>query len=202
MVATNGHRLAKMTISRSGGGGEGELIVHPKALQQVQKLFQADEEVEIARSENHLGFRGGSVQIFTRLIEGPYPNYEQVIPKDNDKILIVDRSALTSAIRRMAIVASDQTHRIRLSVGGPMMKFSVQTPDLGEGSEELPVEYTGDPLEIGFNANYLLELLRYMPTDEVKLTFKAPERAATIEPLGNEDVPDFLCLVMPLRLLE
>ena len=202
MVATNGHRLAKMTITRSNGGAEGELIVPPKALQQVQKLFGPDEEVEIARSENHLGFRGGAVQIFTRLIEGPYPNYEQVIPQDNDKVLIADKSALTGAIRRMAIVASDQTHRIRLSVGGPLMKFSVQTPDLGEGSEELPVEYEGDPLEIGFNANYLLELLRYMPTDEVKLTFKAPERAATIEPLGNEDVPDFLCLVMPLRLLE
>lgn len=202
MVATNGHRLAKMTLSRDGGSDEGELIVPPKALQQVQKLFDAEEEVEIARSENHLGFRGGSVQIYTRLIEGPYPNYDQVIPKDNDKVLIVDKAALNGAIRRMAIVASDQTHRIRLSLGGPMMKFSVQTPDLGEGSEELPVEYEGEPLEIGFNANYLLELLRYMPTDEVKLTFKAPERAATIEPLGNEDVPEFLCLVMPLRLLE
>src|SRR5690606_23368093 len=192
----------KMTIPRSGSGGEGELIVHPRALQQVQKLFGAEEEVEIARSDNHLGFRGATVQIYTRLIEGPYPNYEQVIPKDNDKVLIADRAALTGAIRRMAIVASDQTHRIRMSLGGPMMKFSVQTPDLGEGSEELPVEYEGEPLEIGFNANYLLELLRYMPTDEVRLSFKAPERAATMEPLGNEDAPDFLALVMPLRLLD
>jgi DNA polymerase III subunit beta len=202
MVATNGHRLAKMTIPRTDGGGEGELIVPPRALQQVQKLFRPDENVEVSRSENHLGFRGVNVQIYTRLIEGPYPNYEQVIPKDNDKILIADRAALTAAIRRMAIVASDQTHRIRLSIGGPMMRFSVQTPDLGEGSEELPVEYQGDPIEIGFNANYLLELLRYMPTSEVRLSFKAPERAATMEPLGNEDAPDFLCLVMPLRLLD
>jgi DNA polymerase-3 subunit beta len=202
MVATNGHRLARMTIPRSGAGTEGQLIVPPKALSQVQKLFKPDQEVEIARSDNHIGFQGGGVQIFTRLIEGPYPNYDQVIPKDNDKVLIVDRTALNGAIRRMAIVASDQTHRIRLSVGGPMMKFSVQTPDLGEGSEELPVEYTGDPIEIGFNANYLLELLRYIATEEVKMTFRAPERAATLEPLGNEDVPDFLCLVMPLRLLD
>ncbi len=202
MVATNGHRLAKMSIPRSGGGGEGDLIVHPKALALVQKLFRPEEEVEIAKSDNHLGFRGGNVQIYTRLIEGPYPNYEQVIPKDNDKVLVADKAALTGAIRRMSIVASDQTHRIRMSIGGPMMKFSVQTPDLGEGSEELPVEYEGEPLEIGFNANYLLELLRYMPTDEVKMTFKAPERAATMEPLGNEDAPDFLCLVMPLRLLD
>ena len=186
MVATNGHRLALMKVPAGGSGGrQSDLIVPPKALNQVEKLFKADDEIEVSRSENHLGFRHGGTQVFTRLIEGPYPNYEQVIPKDNDKILIVDKAALTAAIRRMAIVASDQTHRIRLSVGGPMMKFSVQTPDLGEGSEELPVEYEGEPLEIGFNANYLLELLRYMPTDEIKLTFKAPERAATLEPYAE-----------------
>ncbi|MDR0787306.1 MAG: DNA polymerase III subunit beta [Gemmatimonadota bacterium] len=202
MVATNGHRLARMTIPRTGQGAEGQLIVPPKALALVQKLFKPDQEVQIARSDNHIGFQSGGVRIFTRLIEGTYPKYDQVIPKDNDKILIVDRAALNGAIRRMAIVASDQTHRIRLSAGGPMMKFSVQTPDLGEGSEELPVEYSGDPIEIGFNANYLLELLRYIPTDEVKMTLKAPERAVTLEPLGNEDAPDFLCLVMPLRLLD
>jgi DNA polymerase-3 subunit beta len=202
MVATNGHRLAKMTIPREGGAGVGELIVHPRALVQVQKLFGPDQAVEVGRSENHLGFRGDGVQIFTRLIEGPYPNYDQVIPKDNDKSIIADKAALAGALRRMAIVASDQTHRIRLSLGGPMMKFSVQTPDLGEAAEELPVEYEGDPMEIGFNANYLLELLRYMPTDEVKMSFRAPERAATMQPVGNEDTPDFLCLVMPLRLLD
>jgi DNA polymerase III subunit beta len=211
MVATNGHRLAKMTLPRAGGGATGDLIVHPRALQQVEKLFKANDEVEVARSENHLGFRGGSaagagerhsVLIYTRLIEGPYPNYEQVIPKDNDKTLVVDKSALTGAIRRMAIVASDQTHRIRMSLGGPMVRFSVQTPDLGEANEELPVEYDGDPLEIGFNATYLLEVLRFMPADEVRMSFKAPERAATLQPIGNEDTPDFLCLVMPLRLLD
>jgi len=202
MVATNGHRLAKMTISREGGEGSGNLIVHPRALQHVQKLFAADVDVEVGRSENHLGFRGNGVQIYTRLIEGPYPNYDQVIPKDNDKSLVADKSALNAAIRRMAIVASDQTHRIRLSLGGPILKFSVQTPDLGEASEEMSIEYDGTPLDIGFNANYLLELLRYMPTDEVRLSFKAPDRAATMQPVGNEDTPDFLCLVMPLRLLD
>ncbi len=176
--------------------------MHPKALGQVQKLFGPEEAVEVARSENHLGFRTDSVQVFTRLIEGPYPNYEQVIPKDNDKTMVVDKAALNSAVRRMAIVASDQTHRIRMSLGGPMMKFSVETPDLGAANEELNVEYDGDPLEIGFNAQYLLELLRYMPTDEVRMTFKAPERAATMQPIGNEDTPDYMCLVMPLRLLS
>ncbi|HEU0078907.1 MAG TPA: DNA polymerase III subunit beta, partial [Longimicrobiaceae bacterium] len=133
MVATNGHRLAKMTLPIDGEAhaAAGDLIVHPKALGQVQKLFGPEEAVEVARSENHLGFRTDSVQVFTRLIEGPYPNYEQVIPKDNDKELVVEKAPLTGAIRRMAIVASDQTHRIRLSLGGSALKFSVQTPDLG-----------------------------------------------------------------------
>jgi DNA polymerase III subunit beta len=134
MVATNGHRLAKMRLPREESGATGDLIVHPRALQQVEKLFKPDDQVQVARSENHLGFRSEGVQIFTRLIEGPYPNYEQVIPKDNDKIMVVDKSAFTGAIRRMAIVASDQTHRIRISLGGPMARFSVQTPDLGEAN--------------------------------------------------------------------
>jgi DNA polymerase-3 subunit beta len=203
MVATNGHRLAKMTLPLEGDHlPAGDLIVHPRALQQVMRLCEAEEMVEIARSDNHLGFRSETVQVYTRLIEGPYPNYEQVIPRDNDKEMMVDKTAFISAIRRMAIVASDQTHRIRLSLGGPMLRFSVQTPDLGEATEELPVDYSGEPLEVGFNAQYLLELLRYMPTAEVKMRFKAPERAATLEPVGNEDTPDYLCLVMPLRLLS
>jgi DNA polymerase-3 subunit beta len=102
----------------------------------------------------------------------------------------------------MSVIASDQTHRIRLAFNAGMLKFSVQTPDLGEAQDEMAVRYTGDPLEIGFNATYLLEILRYMPTDEVRLTFKAPERAATIEPEGWSEPGAYLCLVMPLRLVD
>lgn len=203
MVATNGHRLAKMEIPiTSAGAPSSDLIVPPKALEQIRRLFPAEEELEIARGDNHLGFRSPFTSVFTRLIEGPYPNYEGVIPKDNERVAVADKAALQSALRRMSIVASDQTHRIRLAFNTAMLKFSVQTPDLGEAQDELPIRYTGDPLEIGFNATYLLEILRYMPTDEVKLTFKAPERAATLEPEGWSDPAQYLCLVMPLRLVD
>ncbi len=205
MVATNGHRLARMTVPAVGSSSPREdIIVPPKALTQVERLFSADDEVEVARSENHLGFRRNGTQVFTRLIEGPYPNYDQVIPRDNDKTAIANRNQLAHALRRMAVVASDQTHRVRLSFNGNTLRFSVETPDLGEAHEEMEVEYQGDALEIGFNASYLLEVLKYMPTEDVKLTFKAPERAATIEPVGHgEDAaPAYFCLVMPLRLLE
>jgi DNA polymerase III subunit beta len=203
MVATNGHRLARMDVpTATAGGAQADLIVPPKALEQIRKLFAADDEIEVARSENHLGFRSPTTQIFTRLIEGPYPNYEQVIPRENDKVMTVDKVAISSALRRMSIVASDQTHRIRMAFANGSCKLSVQTPDLGEAQEEVTVTYEGDALEIGFNAAYMLEVMKYIPTDEVRMTFKAPERAATCEPVGWDDPASFLALVMPLRLVD
>jgi DNA polymerase-3 subunit beta len=204
MVATNGHRLARMGVTvMSPGAPRADLIVPPKALAQVERLFSPEAGIEVARSENHLGFRHDGTEVYTRLIEGPYPNYEQVIPRDNDKTALIEKSRLIQALRRAAVVASEQTHRVRLSFTGELLRIAVQTPDLGEGQEEMEVDYSGDPLEIGFNAAYLLEVLRNMPTEEVRLSFKAPERAAVIEPVyADSDGADYLCLVMPLRLLD
>ena len=202
MVATNGHRLAKMEVQVKTGSANSDLIIPPKALEQIRRLFPAEEELEVAQGENHLGFRSPFTAVYTRLIEGPYPSYDPVIPKDNDKIAVLDKLAFSSALKRMSVVASDQTHRIRLSFNSGMLKFSVSTPDLGEAQDELPVRFTGDPLDIGFNAAYLLEILRYMPTDEVKMTFKHPERAATLEPEGWSDPAKYLALLMPLRLVD
>ncbi len=203
MVATNGHRLAKMEVPLEGTTMEPvELIVPPKALDQLRKLFSAEDEIEIARSENHLAFRSATTVVYTRLIEGPYPNYEQVIPRENDKVATAEKSSLIAAIRRMSIVASDQTHRIRLGFSDGSCRLSVTTPDLGEAQEEITVSYEGEAIDIGFNANYLLEVLKFMPTDEVRLTFKAPERAATVEPVGWDDPASYLTLVMPLRLVD
>ena len=203
MVATNGHRLTRMDLPISSVGTSGTaLIIPPKALEQVRRLFPSEEDLEIAQGDNHLGFRSPFTSVFTRLIEGPYPNYEQVIPRDNDRVAISDKIALISALKRMSVIASDQTHRIRLSFNSGLLRFSVQTPDLGEAQDELPIRFTGDPIDIGFNANYLLEILRYIPTDDVRITLKAPERAATVEPEAWNDPASYLCLVMPLRLMD
>ena len=183
------------------GTPSADFIVPPAALTQVQRLFKDDDALEVARSGNHLGFRADTTEIYTRLIEGTYPNYEQVIPKDNDKFAIIEKKAFASAVRRMAVVASDQTHRIRLRFESGRVHLNVLTPDLGEGHDEMDVGYDGEEIEIGFNANYLLEVLRHIPSDEVKFNFKAPERAATIEPAGD-NAADYLCLVMPLRLID
>lgn len=201
MVATNGHRLARMGVEAGPATTtSADFIVPPAALSQVQRLFKGNDELKVSKSGNHLGFRSEGTEIYTRLIEGTYPNYEQVIPKDNDKVAVVEKKALESAVRRMAVVASDQTHRIKLSFQTDKVHLSVLTPDLGEGHDELDLAYQGETMEIGFNAHYLLEVLKHMPTEEVKVTFAAPERAATIEPA--DDAVDYLCLVMPLRLLD
>ncbi|MDH3495306.1 MAG: DNA polymerase III subunit beta [Gemmatimonadota bacterium] len=202
MVATNGHRLARMDVPASGGRQAADFIVPPKALEQIRRLFGAADEIQIAKSENHLGFRSGQTYVYTRLIEGPYPNYEQVIPRDNDRVAVVDKQALAATLRRVGVVASDQTHRVRLAFSGGTLKFTVSTPDLGEANDEMAASYDGEPLEIGFNANYLLEILKFMPTDDVRITMKAPERAATLEPSGWDDPASYLCLVMPLRLVD
>jgi DNA polymerase-3 subunit beta len=203
MVATNGHRLALMeTPTDMGKDATGDFIVPPRALEQVRRIFPPEEDVEIGRGENHLAFRSPIASVSTRLIEGPYPNYDTVIPRDNDRFATVDRASLVGALRRMAVVASDQTHRVKLAFNSALLRFTVQTPDVGEGQDEIPVQYAGDALEIGFNSNYLLEILRYMPSDEVRITFKSAERAATVLPENWAGPGKYVCLVMPLRLVD
>lgn len=203
MVSTNGHRLAMMELPvELGPEAQQDFIVPPRALEQIRRVFPPEEEVEIGRGENHLAFRSPLASVSTRLIEGPYPNYDQVIPKDNDRVAVIDRTALIGALRRMAVVASEQTHRVKLSFSAALLRFAVQTPDVGEGQDEIAVQYSGDPLEIGFNSTYLLEILRYMPTDEIQFTFKGAERAATLVPESWDSPGRYLCLVMPLRLVD
>ena len=201
MVATNGHRLAKMEVDATGAkGATGAFIVPPAALAQVERLFDGDGEIELGKGGNHLGFRSVNQEVYTRLIEGTYPNYEQVIPKDNDKVARVDKEAMEATVRRMAVLASDQTHRIKMSFESDRVHLDVMTPDLGEAHDELELDYEGEALRIGFNAHYLIEVLRNMPDGDVKVAFKTAERAATIVPADSE--LDYLCLVMPLRLVD
>ena len=197
MVATNGHRLAKMAVNlESRGTGTAAFIVPPAALHQVERLFDEDGELTVARAANHLGFRSDTREVFTRLIDGKYPNYEQVIPKDNDKLATVDKGALEAAVRRIAVVAQ----KIRLAFETDALHLEATTPDLGEAHDELQLQYEGEGLQIAFNANYVLDALRHMPSGEVRMSFKTEERAATIQPTDAE--PDYLCLIMPLRLVD
>lgn len=204
MVATNGHRLARMALQVSAtGGGRSALIVPPAALAQVVRLFDGDGELTVARDGNHLGFRSAEKEVYTRLIDGKYPNYEQVIPKDNNKTARVDRATMEAAVRRIAVVASASTRRVKLSLEEDRVHLDAMTPDLGEAHDEVELDYEGEGLEIAFNANYLLEVLRNMPAERIKMGFKTAERATTIEPAGSDQSElEYLCLIMPLRLVD
>ncbi len=201
MVSTNGHRLARMsTDSSSVGERTTSFIVPPTALTQVERIFEGEGEIAVARAGNYLGFRSETREIYTRLIDGKYPNYEQVIPRDNEKTAVMARETIEAAVRRIAVVAKRQTHRIKLSFSHNRLHLEANTPDLGNATDEVQIDYEGDEVQIGFNAAYLIEILRNMPKGDVRISFRNAERATTIEPVDAES--NYLCLIMPLRLVN
>jgi DNA polymerase-3 subunit beta len=159
-------------------------------------------EVGVVIGENHAIFSVGDSTIYLRLLEGPFPNYRQVIPKDNDKNLVINRESLAGATKRMSIMASSLTHQIKFSVSGDQLALSVITPDVGEAQEMLGASYSGDALEIGYNANYILEALRHMEGEDVEFKFKEAVTAGLVTEAEPVEGEDYMCLVMPLRLSE
>lgn len=207
MVATNGHRMARYSVPvavLAGAGGEPEEprseIIHPKSVQLGRALFEDDAEVEVAFSDRYVALRSGDSKLLARLVEGPYPNYDQVIPRDNDKEVRVHRDSLVTAVKRVAIVsATTPTRRIRFSLTPNEIALSAQSADEGNAADTVACEYDGPPFEIGFDSRYLLEMLPVMPTETIRLTLKAPERPMMVLPVG-EDAPELINLIMPLRL--
>lgn len=203
MVATDGHRLALCRCALPGAVARAPVILHPRALRLAARLSAPEETVHVARGPSHVVLRGKGWDMVARVIEGPYPPYERVVPAAQDRALVVDHGALTAALRRIALLATGQTHRVRLSMGGDphALRISVATPDLGSAHEDVDVAYEGAPLEIGFNAVYLLELLRYLPVGDLRLAFRAPGTAALVTPVATEDdEPRSQVVLMPVRL--
>jgi DNA polymerase-3 subunit beta len=202
MVATNGHRLALMEVAATGGTTR-DLIVPTKALGLVRKLFAAEAGIDVAVSKTggHVGFRSGDTVLLSRLIEGPFPGYARLFPKDNARSVTLDREAFIAALRRVAIVASDQTHSVRLSGSAEFFRIATQTPDTGEAYEVVAAAWEGEALEVGVSAEYLIETLENVPTTEVRMTFKDAARVMTVDPVGSDDPARWTALLMPLRLV-
>jgi DNA polymerase-3 subunit beta len=208
-VATDGHRLARATRKGDFGGlGKEGLIVPSRALQAVSRT--ADEatspvQIEIAGGKRQAGFgaRVGEyrVQIMTRLLEGPYPNYEQVIPRSNPRELKASRLDLMEAVDIVASHADNVTRQVRFSLGAGSLGVSSAT-ELGAGEHRIAAEYRGEAMEIGYNATYLMDVLRGIPTDQVLFRLNTPLAAGVVEPVGAlpEAEEELLCLIMPLRL--
>lgn len=209
-VATDGHRLAR--AARKGAFGdltkEG-VIVPSRVLNTVSRFAQeatSPVEMRVADGKNHVGFATQvgeyQVQVYARLIEGPYPNYEQVIPKDNPRSLGAARADLIEAVDIVASHADSNTMQIRFSLRGGKFSVSSATADFGAGEQNVDAEYAGEDMEIGYNAKYLLQILRGIPTERVTFRLKTALSAGVVEPVGALPQADeeLLCLIMPLRL--
>ncbi len=203
MVATDGHRLAKVDYEGDFKNLEGkEFIVSPKALNILRSLIDEKEEVKISLAENHITFDLEDSIIYSRLIEGPFPDYNQVIPKQNEKELVVNREELTDACRRVSILSSVITHQVKLSITPEVLTLSVNTPDVGEAVEELRCRFKGDSLEIGYNARYLLDILKTMETEEVAFLLDRSDNTGIVVPVDDGEDLHHQCLLMPLRLSD
>lgn len=201
MVATDGHRLSKIVLSGSFKDlGGSNFIVSPKALNLLRSLLEEKEEVRVSLAENHITFDLDDSIIYSRLLEGPFPDYRQVIPKGNDKELVVNREEFTSACRRVAILSSVITHQVRLAVGSDALTISVNTPDVGEAVEEVHCHFKGESMDIGYNARYLLDILKTMDSEDVTFLLDRNDTAGMLIPATEPEGLENRCLLMPLRL--
>jgi DNA polymerase-3 subunit beta len=180
-----------------------QAIIPPKALHLLTRNADQAEQIEIALSENHITFRLGTTTIYSKLINGQFPNYERVIPTDNELSMVADRDTLAAAVRRAAIFANQITHQIRVSLEAGKITISAEDVEVGgEARETLGVQYDGDKMDIGYNAQYVLEILRHIDSEEVLFKFKNEGSAATIEPMQQEEGENHMMLLMPIRLNE
>ncbi|MEZ4655694.1 MAG: DNA polymerase III subunit beta [Candidatus Eisenbacteria bacterium] len=198
-TATDSHRLARATHDNDYPDWGG-ILVPPKALTLIQRqLPEALESVSLSTSKRYCLFNLGSSRLYTRLLDGTYPPVDDVIPKNNDKKAVAAREPLMAALRRVAVMSESNTRQVKLSLTSGTLRLTVQTQNVGEADDTIPAQYEGEDFHIGYNASYLLDLLRTMETDEVQLAFQGPTTAGVFTPAGQE-APELFCLVMPLRL--
>jgi DNA polymerase-3 subunit beta len=206
MVATDGHRLAHIETAYALKGLKAEVrvLVPKKAMNEVSRLLGEAEEkaaVEFARDDSHLFFKVGERLLVSRLLTGQFPNYEAVLPRENDRIVVLDRDEAASAIKRADLVADQRSHAIRFGLEKEKVEISASSSEYGEAHEELPLAKPekGEPLQVGFNAQYLLDFLAAAAAGPISFEFKDDQSAGQLRPLGEEDLK-YRYVVMPMRL--
>jgi DNA polymerase III subunit beta len=203
MVATDGHRLAH--IERSGEkfdgvSGEMKTLVPKKAMDELKSLLDSDvETVDFAKDESTLFFRVGPRLLTSRQLTGQFPNFEAVLPKDVSKSILVPGDELGAAISRVAQFADERSRAVRLKLEKGELKLSASSTETGESEDSIEVAYNGDPLAIGFNAQYLIDFLKAVGSGEVKLELKDAQSAGQLRPAEGDDYK-YRYIVMPMRI--
>lgn len=197
-VATDGHRLARMDVELpKGGEGMPGIILPRKTVHELVKLL-ADytDMVQVDLSANKIRFTVGNVVLTSKLIDGTFPDYQRVIPSGNNLVMNADNAIFIAAVDRVSTLSTEKGKAVKLSIGGNSLEVSVHNPDSGSATEELPAEFTGQPLEIGFNARYLLDIAAQLEGD--RLTFRVSDSNAPTIILDEKD-PSALFVLMPMR---
>ncbi|HEV2199151.1 MAG TPA: DNA polymerase III subunit beta [Bryobacteraceae bacterium] len=204
MVATDGHRLAMIESSDElpGVGGAYRALLPRKAMMELQKLA-ADSDpaatVKFSGDENHLFFKLGERLLLSRKLTGNFPDYERVLPKDQPNSVVLNREEFRSTIERVAQFSDERSRAIRVRVAPGEVKVHSSVSDTGESEESIPAEYQGPAVEIGFNAQYLLDFLRAVANDQVVFHFKDPHSAGELRP-GGEKAENYRYVIMPMRI--
>jgi DNA polymerase-3 subunit beta len=199
VVATDGHRLAYCHAVVEGAAlAQQQVIVPRKTVLELQRLLADSEEpVEIDVASNQVRFRFGQVELLSKLIEGKFPDYQRVVPTGYTKTLQCGREALASSLARASILTSDKFRGVRLSLAPGSVRIQTSNAEQEEAVEELEVDYTSEPLEIGFNVNYLQDVLGNLKTEQVQISFGDSSTSAL---LTVPDDGDFKYVVMPMRI--
>jgi DNA polymerase III subunit beta len=195
MAATDSYRLSVKETPLTGDAPELEAIIPARALTELGRVAQTAESVELGVHENQVVFAADDVWLTTRRIDGQFPNYKQLLPESFEHDVTVPRAEILDVVRRVAVMAQ-RNSPLRLRFAEGELTVSAQTQDIGEARESLPVQFAGEPLEIGFNAEFLREGIESVTTDEIQLRLISPLRPGLITAEGD----DFWYLIMPIRL--
>jgi DNA polymerase III subunit beta len=202
-VATDAHKLVRYKRTDLKSVDSASFILPKKPMNLLKNILSSqDVQVTVEYNKTNAFFSFSNIHLICRLIDGKYPNYDAVIPKENPNKLTIDRHALLNSIRRVSIFANQSTHQIRFKVSGQELILSAEDIDFSnEAKERLNCSYNGEDMEIGFNSKFLLEMLNNIETEEISLEMSAPNRAGILTPLNNENKDeDILMLVMPVML--
>ncbi|MFN8005564.1 MAG: DNA polymerase III subunit beta [Terriglobia bacterium] len=204
MVATDGHRLAHIEtqVRFEQLGSELRTLIPKKALAELQRLLSEAEDQDVisfGKDDTHLFFKLKNRLMISRMLTGQFPNYEAVLPKENNRVVVLERERLGAAIKRVALLADDKSRSIRLSLDKNQMEISAANAELGEAKEYLEANYSGGPVQIGFNCQYLLDFIAATEDEKVSFEFKDDQSAGQMRP-ANESECRYRYIVMPMRL--
>jgi DNA polymerase-3 subunit beta len=205
MVATDGHRLAHVERAGEkfdGVSGEMKTLVPKKAMDELRVLVDAADDVEtieFAKDESTLFFRIGPRLLTSRQLTGQFPNYEAVLPKDNNKSINLHGDDLAAAISRVAQFADERSRAVRLKLEKGELKLSASSTEMGESEDSIETDYNGESLTVGFNAQYIIDFLKAVGPGDVRLELKDPQSAGQLRPAESEDYK-YRYIVMPMRI--